>query len=262
MIITSQQALESIQHFCFLNDKETEDKKEEKKEGGKECLARMWRGRLLYCVGRETALKLATMLQLSPSVLVESGNEEEKEGVEEKEDEEEEGKEGKPEGRILYAKSAKELALRIVQERKGRENGRLLYICGNLRREELPEVLRNHGVRTKEVCAYSTSTSLSIPPHLAFWRTAVKHGREGEQTHCVDWICFFSPSGVQSVWEVIESERKEGAENVWPRVAVIGPTTNEAFEKVTKRKANAIAASPTAEALLEAIQRASSEQGN
>lgn len=75
------------------------------------------------------------------------------------------------------ADSAKELASKIVQDHGGKE---FYFFCGNLRREELPELLENNGIQYKEISVYKTELN---PKKF-----------ESE----FDGILFFSPSAVQS----------------------------------------------------------------
>ncbi len=63
---------------------------------------------------------------------------------------------------------------------KNRSIERIAYICGNLRRDELPNKLRSKGLEVQEIAAYKTE----LTPML------MKPGYQG--------ILFFSPSGVDS----------------------------------------------------------------
>lgn len=75
------------------------------------------------------------------------------------------------------AASARELALRIIEERSAEE---LFFFCGDLRREELPSLLRQAGFGLQELVVYETmATPRKVQPSY-----------EG--------ILFFSPSAVES----------------------------------------------------------------
>ncbi len=78
---------------------------------------------------------------------------------------------------VKIEENASKLAHFIVEYHK---NERFLFLCGNQRRDELPEVLKKYNVRFNEVEVYRTE----LTPK-AFQRT-------------FDGILFFSPSGVRS----------------------------------------------------------------
>jgi uroporphyrinogen-III synthase len=73
--------------------------------------------------------------------------------------------------------SSEDLAQRLLEEEIG---SNVTFFCGNLRRDELPDLLREHQIVIEEVEAYVT----------------VLHSVELQQE--LDGILFFSPSAVQS----------------------------------------------------------------
>ncbi len=75
------------------------------------------------------------------------------------------------------AQNASDLAQIIVKKYK---NESFLFFCGNLRRDELPMILKQHYVHLKEQVVYKTQYN-SKKYHRSF-----------------DGVLFFSPSGVQS----------------------------------------------------------------
>ena len=80
--------------------------------------------------------------------------------------------------RILgTANSAGELALSIINSKK---INKLTFFCGDQRREELPEILRNNDIEVNEITVYKT--------------TAIGH----QINEKFDGILFFSPSAVKS----------------------------------------------------------------
>lgn len=81
---------------------------------------------------------------------------------------------------IGTATNASELAGLIVEERK---TNKLSFFCGDQRREELPSILRNNGIRVTEVEVYHTEEV-----HHTIEKTY--HG-----------ILFFSPSAVSSFFK-------------------------------------------------------------
>lgn len=75
------------------------------------------------------------------------------------------------------ANSSKKLADLIVKNFKEKE---FLYVCGSMRREELPEILKKENIALKELKVYTTSLN---PKKF---------------NSSFDGILFFSPSGVKS----------------------------------------------------------------
>ncbi|UII77481.1 uroporphyrinogen-III synthase [Flagellimonas sp. HMM57] len=63
---------------------------------------------------------------------------------------------------------------------KNHENEKFLFLCGNLRREELPEMLSRNKIRCTQIIAYNTHL---IPRKF---------------NRIFDGILFFSPSGIKS----------------------------------------------------------------
>ncbi len=111
-----------------------------------------------------------------------------------------------------------------------------LFICGNLRRDELPEALTEAGVAFEELVVYRTLPAESI---------------DLTEDDAPEWVVFFSPSGVNAV------------SNQWPdswqhtQRAAIGNTTAKAITQMGW-SVSAIADKPEPQSLLEAIQQESS----
>ena len=112
---------------------------------------------------------------------------------------------------------------------------KILFLCGDRRRDELPERLRSAGKACEEVVVYRTIGD------------AAELGNALEK--CPDGVVFFSPSGVEVALE-------EGGID-WNSVLLgaIGPTTAEALREAGLVPA-AIAEAPTPEALAAAILNA------
>jgi uroporphyrinogen-III synthase len=110
----------------------------------------------------------------------------------------------------------------------------LLFLCGARRREELPMLLRQHGVPLEERVVYDTRpAALFLPP----------------EAPAPEWVVVFSPS----VWE---SARRLPIDWQRVRVAAIGPTTAQALQQ-QQVCVDAVAATPTPEGLLQALLIAS-----
>lgn len=86
--------------------------------------------------------------------------------------------------------------------------GRVVFLCGNLRRDELPDILRHHGVEVREVQVYQTQM---LPQK-------VESGYDG--------ILFFSPSAAQSFF----SSNRPPASTV---LFAIGDTTARELKRLS-----------------------------
>ncbi|HTE08906.1 MAG TPA: uroporphyrinogen-III synthase [Flavitalea sp.] len=117
------------------------------------------------------------------------------------------------------------LARLIVRERKTEE---VFFICGNLRRNELPEMLKKAGIRVTEIIVYQTTL---VPQAMA------------EQ---FDGVAFFSPSAVESFF----ISNHPGPATIY---FSIGSTTSRALRGYT---GNTIITAGTSseESLLEALE--------
>jgi uroporphyrinogen-III synthase len=117
-------------------------------------------------------------------------------------------------------------------------NGPLLFLSGNRRRDTLPDGLSDRGISFDEVVVYETRvrTAVELPPPS------------------VDrWLVFFSPSGLEAV------RRTETVDASAYRLAAIGPTTAAALE-TAGLPVDAVAATPSPEALADALQDARSTE--
>lgn len=106
------------------------------------------------------------------------------------------------------ANSAAELAELIVEEGYDEE---VIFFCGDQRRDELPDILRNNDIEVNEIVVYET--------------VAVPHKVE-KQYH---GILFFSPSAVESFF----SNNKVKESTV---LFAIGNTTAKAIKKFSNNK--------------------------
>jgi uroporphyrinogen-III synthase len=104
-------------------------------------------------------------------------------------------------------------------------NDSFTFFSGNLRKETLPEALKNEGIKFNEIEAYQTK--------LAPFKLSKEEKFDG--------ILFFSPSGVESF--LIDNKIKTET------CFCIGETTASALEKITKNVI--IAENPTIEDVIE-----------
>ena len=110
--------------------------------------------------------------------------------------------------------------------------GPLLFLCGNRRRDELPDRLGETGIAFEELVVYKTHprNDLTLPP-------------PGDDT----WLAFFSPSGL----EAAQQAETAGSLSEY-HCAAIGPTTADALRGAGLSPA-AVASSPSPDSLVDAI---------
>ena len=106
------------------------------------------------------------------------------------------------------ADNAEELAELIIEEDITDE---LIFFCGDQRRDELPELLRSHGIEVNEIVVYQT---IAVPRKL-------DKQYEG--------VLFFSPSGADSFFRVNKVDKKS-------IFFAIGATTSNAIKKFSDNK--------------------------
>ncbi|GLE01969.1 hypothetical protein PINS_up010807 [Pythium insidiosum] len=113
-----------------------------------------------------------------------------------------------------------------------------LFLCGDKRRDTMPESFLSRGLALEELRVYQTC--------------AVPDFRLPETCPQPDWVAFFSPSGIKAI---------RGLALPWQRVkkAAIGKTTASALQHVAQETGDAtwspdvVAPSPTAKSLAESI---------
>ncbi|HET8838861.1 MAG TPA: uroporphyrinogen-III synthase [Flavobacteriaceae bacterium] len=121
---------------------------------------------------------------------------------------------------IAWTEYGKDLAELIIEKFR---NKKFVFFCGNLRREEIPSILKKNRVDFQEICTYKTEL---VP-------------KKFEQKF--DGILFFSPSGVKSF--CIENELKNSA------ALCIGTTTAAEAKKHSDKIY--IAEEPTIESVVQ-----------
>lgn len=110
----------------------------------------------------------------------------------------------------------------------------LLFVCGNRRRDDLPDTLREAAIDLEELCVYQSQSRESLD--LAAYPEP-------------EWVVFFSPSGVH----VVQKDDRLDVDSV--RIAALGETTAGALEDAGFH-VDAIAREPTPNALVEALTAA------
>lgn len=119
----------------------------------------------------------------------------------------------------------------------------LLYLVGDKRRDTVARALAEAGITVQELQVYSTRIRSDFPslfePALVDALATDRHV----------WLALFSPSGASAVLPIV---RKLGAlERI--RLAAIGPTTRDALVDDHGLSPHAVASSPGAAALAEAM---------
>ena len=108
---------------------------------------------------------------------------------------------------ISTGKNALSLAEKIIQQ----HTKEVIFFCGNLRRDELPVFLSQHGITVNEIIIYETE----LTPHTV--------------TKTYNGILFFSPSAVNSFF----SANQPGKETI---LFAIGDATADAIKKYSQNK--------------------------
>uniref|UniRef100_UPI00358F4D8A uroporphyrinogen-III synthase n=1 Tax=Myxine glutinosa TaxID=7769 RepID=UPI00358F4D8A len=124
----------------------------------------------------------------------------------------------------------------------------ILFPCGTLRRQELPNKLQQHGISVDSLVVYETKRHSELDTNLESYFL---------QQGVPDIVVFFSPSGVRFALKVLRSLAGENFE--WIKFAAIGDTTATALDSAGS-PACFKASRPTPRALLVAIANGTSQQ--
>ena len=152
----------------------------------------IWReNKICYTVGPSTALRASQDLRWSPSN-IRGGDE---------------------------CGNAHSLAELIIKDSKKKdlELKRLLYPCGNLKRETLAEELsKQSNIQLDPITCYETSPNKDLDSNF---------DKLSKHSFRIDIVVFFSPSGVKSCWERLHKDITNPL-----RYIAIGPTTFESLK--------------------------------
>ncbi|EGG19325.1 hypothetical protein DFA_02112 [Cavenderia fasciculata] len=163
---------------------------------------------------------------------------------------------------IIVESNANLLSNRIIEKQhksidNNNNNNRVLYLCGNIRRDELPSTLKSNNIILDELIIYENTTNNNS--------TTSSGGQDEEEDMVltrlnmikdrIQWIVFFSPSGVDYIINnhksLIHSESNTGCANI--RIASIGPTTTKHLKEQYEITPNITSSSPNAQSLLNSI---------
>lgn len=128
-----------------------------------------------------------------------------------------------PNSIMATAENSLTLARKII----GENRKEIIFFCGNERRDELPDTLKNAGITVHEIVVYET---MSTP-----------HKLEND----LDGVLFFSPSAVKSFFSANELKKNVAC-------FAIGPTTTASIKEHTDNKI-VTSKGPTQEMMLAAI---------
>ncbi|KAL5016970.1 hypothetical protein ScPMuIL_006559 [Solemya velum] len=114
--------------------------------------------------------------------------------------------------------NAEMLSKEIIKDLE-KDSKPLLYPCGNLKKDTLPKLLDENGLKLTEVTVYKTAPNKDL-------EGLVRNYIHSEGVP--EFVVFFSPSGVQSITSAVPSD-------ILPltkvKVIAIGPTTQKAIEQ-------------------------------
>lgn len=193
-----------------------------------------WRRKFYFCVGKETGKSIEEKLQIDSSKII-----------------------GKECGNAL------ELAKNIISffqiscEKKQDQEINLLFLCGNLRRNDLIEVLEKENqilnftkFKITELVSYQTkiSSNLNSNSEQSNQSPLLTIINQSNPT----WFIFFSPSGVEAIASQLTTEEKLKILSTI-KFAAIGATTGKAIKSHFGINQIAIASKPSPPALFEAI---------
>ncbi|RIA98638.1 tetrapyrrole biosynthesis, uroporphyrinogen III synthase [Glomus cerebriforme] len=120
----------------------------------------------------------------------------------------------------------------------------LLFLVGDKRRDELPNKLLESGFLLKELLIYETKPNSTFSNEL----NKILNSHEKKK---IDWIVFFSPSGVDISLDLLKNKLLEDWNEI--KIASIGKTTSNYLEKIKKINVNITSPKPEAESLSKSI---------
>ena len=118
----------------------------------------------------------------------------------------------------------------------------LFFPCGNLKRNELEQTLIKQNIQLQPLTVYETCTRKDIPKAI-----------EELQFVSLDFVVFFSPSGVKNVYDLLKETVKGFEEST--KVIAIGPTTANTLKSGFGCQNVFIAENPSAESVMNIISQ-------
>ncbi|GES77562.1 uroporphyrinogen-III synthase [Rhizophagus clarus] len=127
------------------------------------------------------------------------------------------------------------------QEEGNSKQLELLFLVGDKRKDDLPNKLVESGFILQELLIYETKPNSLFSNELDKLLNLEKK---------IDWIVFFSPSGVDISLELLKNKLFEENDI---KIASIGKTTSNHLEKIKKTNVNVTSPKPDAESLAKSI---------
>ena len=146
--------------------------------------------------------------------------------------------------RVLGKEAGKASNLAVCIAEHESQNAMLLFPCGTLKRNELEEGLKTHDINLDSVITYVTKPKEDLRPALD--SLGITDGS------VMDFVVFFSPSGVKSAYEVLEEKSIADFATHRTKVIAIGPTTAEPLKNFTTNVL--VAAKPNAESVADLVK--------
>ena len=144
--------------------------------------------------------------------------------------------------RVLGKEAGKASNLAVCIAEHESRNSLLLFPCGTLKRNELEEGLKKHDISLDSVISYATKPKEDLRPTLDSLRI----------TELMDFVVFFSPSGVKSAYEILEEKSITDFTSQRTKIIAIGPTTAEPLKNIISNVL--VASKPNAESVAALIR--------
>jgi len=122
----------------------------------------------------------------------------------------------------------------------------LLFLVGDKRRDELPNKLSKSGISLKELLIYETKPNSLFSNELSKMLEFLV-----ERKKKIDWIIFFSPSGVDVSLELLKINLLKDWDKI--KIASIGKTTSKYLEDSKNINVSITSPKPEAESLAKSI---------
>lgn len=134
----------------------------------------------------------------------------------------------------------------LIKKDISEKNSPLLFPCGNLRKETIPQSLEAEGVELHSITVYKTVVDTDFETKLK---------QHLEKQGVPDFLVFYSPSGIQFCKPVLQTLNISDKNT---KFVAIGPTTREGIIK-EGYSVSVVADKPTPESLLHSVMEVRDE---
>ncbi|ELU01454.1 hypothetical protein CAPTEDRAFT_148840 [Capitella teleta] len=135
-----------------------------------------------------------------------------------------------------------DLLFPLIESTLSKDSKPVLYPCGNLSREVIPQKMAQAGLQLRSVTVYETCPDPGIRSNMR----ELLEKKKGVP----EYLVYFSPSGVKNTWDDLNAV---GLPFDRVKVLAIGTTTEEAL--MTKNVSVLTAAKPTPRHVLDCLQK-------